>query len=64
MLTECETDEPNGVEVNVSVEGKVLEFQEEAVHVFKFWEGTLPNINDDNIVNQCEEAKRRLHLSG
>lgn len=64
MLTECETDEPNGVEVNVSVEGKVLEFQEEAVHVFKFWEGTLPNINDKHVVEKCEEAKRGYSFQG
>jgi hypothetical protein len=58
LLTECETDEPNGVEVNVSVEGRVCEFGVEAVHVFKFWEGTLPNINDKYVVEQCEDARK------
>ncbi len=58
LLTECETDEPNGIEVNVSVEGRVYEFGVEAVHVFKFWEGTLPNINDKYTVEQCEDARK------
>ena len=64
LLTECETDEPNGIEVNISVEGKVYEFQEEAVHVFKFWEGTLPNINDKHIVEKCEGARKGYAFEG
>ena len=64
LLTECETDEPNGVEVNVSVEGRVYEFGVEAVHVFKFWEGTLPNINDKYVVEQCEDARKGYAFEG
>jgi hypothetical protein len=64
LLTECETDEPNGVEVNVSVEDKTYEFQEEAVHVFQFWEGTLPNINDKHVVEQCEDIRKEYAFEG
>ena len=64
LLTECETDEPNGIEVNVSVEGKVYEFGVEAVYVFKFWEGTLPNINDKYVVEQCEDARKGYAFEG
>lgn len=64
LLTECETDELNGIEVNVSVEGRVYEFGVEAVHVFKFWEGTLPNINDKYTVEQCEDARKGYAFEG
>tara|TARA_R110000850_G_scaffold115241_2_gene230313 strand:+ start:279 stop:2192 length:1914 start_codon:yes stop_codon:yes gene_type:complete len=64
LLTECETDEPNGIEVNVSVEGRVYEFGAEAVYVFKFWEGTLPNINDKYVVEQCEDARKGYAFEG
>lgn len=64
LLTECETDEPNGIEVNISVEGRIYEFQKEAVYVFKFWEGTLPNINDKYAVEQCEDARKGYAFEG
>ena len=64
LLTECETDELNGIEVNVSVEGRVYEFGVEAVYVFKFWEGTLPNINDKYTVEQCEDARKGYAFEG
>jgi len=64
LLTECETDEPNGIEVNLSVEGRVYEFGVEAVYVFKFWEGTLPNINDKYTVEQCEDARKGYAFEG
>jgi len=64
LLTECETDEPNGVEVNVSVEDKTYEFQEEAVHVFQFWEGTLPNINNKHVVEKCEDIRKEYAFEG
>ena len=64
LLTECETDEPNGIEVNLSVEGRVYEFGVEAVYVFKFWEGTLPNINDKYVVEQCEDARKGYAFEG
>ena len=64
LLTECETDEPNGIEVSLSVEGRVYEFQQEAVYVFKFWEGTLPNINDKYAVEKCENARKGYAFEG
>lgn len=64
LLTETETCEPNGLEVSVSVNGRVEEFEEEAVNVFKFWEGTLPNINNRNVIAQCEEQRKELIFTG
>lgn len=64
LLTETETSEPNGLEVSVSVNGRVNEFEEEAVNVFKFWEGTLPNINNRNVIAQCEQQREELIFTG
>jgi len=57
LLTEMETDEPNGLEVSLTVEGRVSNFQEDAVHVFKYWEGTTPDINDDYVVEQIKKKQ-------
>ena len=57
LLTEMETDEPNGLEVSLTVEGRVSNFQEDAVHVFKYWEGTTPDMNDDYVVEQIEKKQ-------
>ena len=57
LLTEMETDEPNGLEVSLTVDDRVSAFQEEAVHVFKYWEGTTPDINNDYVVEQIQQKK-------
>jgi len=64
LLTECDSDQANGVEVSVSVEGKAYEFSEEAVKVFTFWQGTLPNINDKQVVAECERARGEYCFEG
>ena len=55
LLTEMETDEPNGLEVSLTVDGRVSAFEDDAVHVFKYWEGTTPNINNDYVVEQIQK---------
>lgn len=64
LLTELATDEDNGLEVSLTVEDRVWEFQREATNVFKFWEGTLPNINDDSVVEQCKEQREKYVFEG
>lgn len=57
LLTELQTDEANGLEVSLTVEGRVYEFSEEAEHVFRFWEGTVPEINDKNVISVIEQTR-------
>ena len=58
------TDEPNGLEVKLTVNGKVSEFEEEAGHVFMFWEGTLPKINNQHVIRKCQEMRDRYVFKG
>ena len=64
LLTELATDEDNGLEVSLTVEDRVWEFEKEAINVFKFWEGTLPNINNDSVVEQCKEQREKYVFEG
>jgi len=64
LLTELVTDEDNGLEVSLTVEDRVWEFEKEAINVFKFWEGTLPNINNDSVVEQCKEQREKYVFEG
>ena len=64
LLTELETDEANGLEVSLSVQGKVHEFLQEAANVFRFWEGTIPNINDKSIMSAIEETRDEYAFKG
>ena len=64
LLTELATDEDNGLEVSLTVEDRVWEFEKEAIKVFKFWEGTLPNINNDSVVEQCKEQREKYVFKG
>ena len=53
------TDEPNGLEVKLTVDGKVSQFETEAENVFLFWEGTLPKINNQHVVKKCEQQREK-----
>ncbi len=63
-LGSAPTDEPNGLEVKLTVNGKVSEFEEEAGHVFMFWEGTLPKINNQHVIRKCQEMRDRYVFKG
>ena len=63
-LGSAPTDEPNGLEVKLTVNGKVSEFEEEAGHVFMFWEGTLPKINNQHVVRKCQEMRDKYVFKG
>lgn len=58
LLASCDTEEPNGLQVSMSVEGRQGEFEDEAVKVFKYFD-ELPNINDREVVAQILEAKEK-----
>ena len=64
LLTNLDTDEANGLEVSLTVEDRVWEFQREATQVFRFWEGTLPKINDQSVVQECEEQRKQYVFNG
>ena len=55
-LVSCETDEPNGLEISMSVDGRQSEFEREAVKVFRHFD-SLPNINDQEVVNSILAAQ-------
>ena len=40
------------------------EFSEEAANVFRFWEGTVPNINDKSVVEAIEETRDDYAFKG
>jgi hypothetical protein len=56
LLCETDTDEPNGLEVSMSVDGRSGEFAVEAVRVFKYFD-VLPNINDQEVVRDIQTQK-------
>lgn len=53
-----QTDEPDGIEISMQVDGRIVEFQDEAVRVFKYFD-VLPNINDSSVVEEIQEFKAR-----
>ena len=63
LLTESATDECNGLEVSLSIEGRVYEFEEEAGTVFRWWDYT-PNINNQEVVRKCEEQRSQYIFKG
>ena len=61
-LTSQPSDEPNGVEVSLSVEkSQVKSFQDEAVFVFRFFEN-LPLINDNDVLARIESVKTQYQI--
>ncbi len=55
-LASSDTDQQNGLEVSMSVEGRTDDFTDEAVNVFKYFD-VLPNINDKEVVKDILKAK-------
>jgi hypothetical protein len=56
LLNEEATDEPNGVEVSLNIEGRISKFEQEALNVFKWWDYT-PNINNQGVIESCEKHR-------
>ena len=64
LLTEEDTDEPNGLEVSLTVEDRASAFEDEAEYVYRFWEGTLPDINNKYVVEACESQRDEYKFKG
>ena len=64
LISECGWAGQNGLKVTLSVHGKVWEFSEEAANVFRFWEGTVPNINDKSVISAIEETRDDYAFKG
>ena len=64
LISECGWGGENGLKVTLSVQGKVHEFSEEAVNVFRFWEGTVPDINDKSVVRTIDETRNDYAFKG
>jgi hypothetical protein len=58
------TDEPNGLEIKLSVNNKINEFENQAINVFKFWDGVLPNINNDFVLKKCQSERDSYAFKG
>lgn len=56
LLTSEPTDEPSGVEVVVNVQGRDIEFQNEAVEVFKYFD-VIPEINISSVREKIVAAR-------
>ena len=63
LLTEVESDEPNGLEISFSIEGRSYEFEEDAVRVFRHWSYT-PNINNREVVKKIERERKQYKFVG
>lgn len=63
MLSQVDSDAPNGLEVTVNVEGRVSTFEEEAVNVFKWWDET-PDINNQYVIRKCNEQRDTYDFKG
>ena len=58
------TDEANGLEVKLTVNGKISEFEQEACQVFMFWEGTLPKINNELVTRKSQAMRDKYVFKG
>ena len=63
-LGSAPTHESNGLEVKLSVQGKIDQFASEAENVFRFWEGTLPEINDQHVIRTCKDQRDEYIFKG
>jgi len=58
------TDERNGLEITVSVDGRIDQFRSDAIQVFKYWKGTIPQINDKSVTEAIAEENSKFIFEG
>lgn len=63
-LGSAPTNEANGLEVKLTVEDRVSAFETEAEVVFRFWEGTLPEINNQYVMKACKDQAESYAFKG
>ena len=56
LLTSSQTDEPNGVEVLLSIDNRNEEFRREATFVYSYFD-SLPEINDKTVLEEIKKAR-------
>ncbi len=63
LLSEEDSDESNGLEISLTIDGRVSKFEEEAINVYKWWDYT-PEINNKHVTNRCDEHRLRYDFKG
>ncbi len=63
-LGSAPTDEANGLEIKVTVADRASQFHTDAIEVFKFWSGTIPNVNDEDVMKAISDSKERYIFEG
>ena len=58
------TDEANGLEIKVTVADRVQDFKDAAIKTFKFWSGTIPQVNDELVMDKIESQKDSYVFEG
>ena len=58
------TDELNGLEITVTVDGRIDRFHSDAIEVFKHWQGTIPQINDKTVNETIAAEKSKFVFEG
>ena len=58
------TDELNGLEITVTVDGRIDQFHSDAIEVFKHWQGTIPQINDKTVNETIAAEKSKFVFEG
>ena len=56
-LGSAPTAEANGLEIKVTVADRVQDFKDAAIKTFKFWSGTIPQVNDELVMDKIESQK-------
>ena len=69
LLSEGSTEEPNGLEVIVSVNvnewNKIEKYKNEAFNVFKWWnEDVMPEINSEVVLQRCKDFRDSFNIQG
>jgi len=63
LLTEQNSDTPSGLEITLNIEGRILEFEKEAVNVFKWWDQT-PDINNVLVIDRIDSERKQYDFEG
>lgn len=69
LLSEGDTDEPNGLEVVVSVNvnewRKIEAYNDQAYNVFRWWkEDIMPEINNQEVLQKCKDFRKSFSIKG
>ena len=49
--------------IKVTVADRVQDFKDAAIKTFKFWSGTIPQVNDELVMDKIESQKDSLYIS-